>query len=182
MDEPSDHQLVLRALQGDTQAYGHIVQRYQNSVFNVCYRMMGERRDAEDQAQEAFIRAYERLASFDVSRSFGPWIRRVATNLCLNALQKNAPVRLPLDDEHDLPQKSSAINPEKAQQQTETAAAIRHAILELPPHYRAVIELRHKQGLSYKEIAATLNIPLSDVKSHLFRARKLLAKRLASYA
>ena len=178
MSEPSDRQLVVDTRRGDDAAYGELVRRYQNSVFNVCYRLLGERRDAEDLMQEAFLRAYQRLSSFDEQRPFGPWIRRVATNLCYNHFNKKRPVSFELEDEFDIAENKPSKNPEKAQQSAETAEEVRAAILELPVNYRAVIELRHFQELSYKEIATTLEIPISDVKSHLFRGRKLLAERL----
>jgi len=178
MEGPSDRSLVLRTRQGDDEAYGDLVSRHQTPVFNVCYRLMGERREAEDMSQEAFIRAYERLATFDVERPFGPWIRRVATNLCLNRIKKSKPVQFHLDDEFDEPVETHNPGPEGQRIRVEREIEIRSAILELPPHYRAAIELRHFQDLTYTEIAETLDIPMSDVKSHLYRARRELAERL----
>jgi len=179
MPDPSDPELVSRARAGDAAAYGDLVGRYQASVFNVCYRLLGERAAAEDLAQEAFIRAHARLAQYDLARPFGPWMRRVAANLCLNHLESHRP-SLPLDDERDQPAEDLlSQDPAAVREAAETAAAVRAAILRLPPHYRAVIELRHFQELSYVEIAAALHLPVSDVKSHLFRARKLLADALS---
>lgn len=182
MPDPSDRDLALRARRGDAEAFGELVRRYQTSVFNVCYRLLGERREAEDLAQEAFIRAYERLDTFDADLPFGPWMRRVAANLCLNWMERarSAPVSVPLDDERD-PEEVGEGNPVSAREHAERAEAVRAALLSLPPRYRTVIELRHFHELSYDEIAATLRIPLSDVKSHLFRARKLLAGELKHY-
>jgi len=157
------------------------VRSYQVSVFNVCYRLLGERREAEDMAQEAFIRAYERLNTFDVERPFGPWIRRVAANLCLNRLEARPPVHVELDEERDETGRWEQGDPARARERAESAEAVRAALLSLPPHYRAVVELRHFQDLSYAEIAEALNLPLSDVKSHLFRARKLLAEKLQAH-
>lgn len=178
MQEHSDRCLVEIALQGDHRAYGELVRRYQGSVFNVCYRIMGERQAAEDMTQETFLRAHDRLKTFDPDRSFAPWIRRVGANLCLNAIQREKLTMLPLDDE--LEGSGHGINgrPELARVHAERAEAIREAILELPAAYRVVIELRHFFDMSYKEIAEAVGLPLSDVKSHLFRARKLLAERL----
>ena len=175
MADPTDRDLAIRARRGEAEAFGELVRRYQTSVFNVCYRLLGERREAEDLAQEAFVRAYQRLDSFDAERPFGPWMRRVAANLCLNRLQLDAPPAAPLDEERD---EDTATTPEAAQEQSERAELVRAALLSLPGHYRAVIELRHFQELSYDEIAAALRLPLSDVKSHLFRARKMLAEKL----
>ena len=178
MDPPSDRDLAVRARHGDAGAYGELVERYQTSVFNVCYRMMGNRQEAEDMSQEAFIRGYERLAAFDPVRPFGPWIRRVAANYCLNRLAVNRPVTLPLEDEHETSRGSSRRQVEQAAEATERTREILDALMSLTPHYRAVIELRHFQELSYNEIAQVLGISLPQVKSHLFRARKLLGEML----
>ena len=179
MEGPSDRSLVLRTRQGDDEAYGDLVSRHQNPVFNVCYRLMGERREAEDMSQDAFIRAYERLDTFDVERPFGPWIRRVATNVCLNRIKKFKPGQYQLDDELDEPIDRCNPGPEGQRIRVEREIAVRCAIVELPSHYRAVIELRHFQDLTYAEISETLGIPMSDVKSHLYRARRELAERLS---
>lgn len=184
MPDSSDRALVLRVRGGDTEAFGDLVQRYQKSVYNVCYRLLGEAGAAEDQAQEAFIRAYERLDQFDADRPFGPWVRRVAANLCLNRLASVRAAAFSLDDERDEPVLDAAVgsttaDPAAAHDQVETSEALRAAIVALPAHYRAVIELRHFHDLSYAEIAAELSLPVSDVKSRLFRARKLLAAHAA---
>lgn len=179
--EPNDSDLVRRSAQGDPEAFGELVRRYQSSVFNVCYRLLGERAAAEDLAQDAFIRAYQRLSTFDGARPFGPWMRRVAANLCLNHLQRPPQPDLPLDEEAALPAGEpwhGTQDPAMVAEQRQSAQALRAAVLALPPRYRAVIELRHFQELSYAEVAAALDRPLSDVKSDLFRARKLLAQAL----
>ncbi len=177
MNAPTDRDLILQARRGDADsaaAFGELVTRYQTGVFNVCYRMLHERGEAEDLAQEAFIRAYDRIHTFDVEREFGPWIRRVAANLCLNHIESRK-VTAELDDERDA---DPAQLPEAVYEVRERSEQIRGALASLPAHYRVVVELRHYQELSYDEIAAELKIPLSDVKSHLFRARKLLAEKL----
>ncbi len=176
MNASPDCDLVLRARRGEAEAFGELVRRYQTAVFNVCYRLMGERREAEDMAQEAFMRAYARLATFDVERPFGPWVRRVAANVCLNRLPA-LPVAQPEVDAEREPDEPGR-RPEALLEERQRQQVLRAALLALPPHYRAVIELRHYQELSYDEIAEALQLPLSDVKSHLFRARKLLAGKL----
>jgi RNA polymerase sigma-70 factor (ECF subfamily) len=180
MPDPSDQALVHETRGGDIEAYGAVVRRYQTSVFNVCYRMLGERREAEDLTQETFVRAYQRLNTYDPARPFGPWIRRIAANMCLNHLKRNRRIWLPLDDEHDLPDAGPGVDLATAVEEKVDRSRIRDAIQALPPHYRAVIELRHFQGLSYEETARALSLPLSDVRSHLYRARQLLAERLRS--
>jgi RNA polymerase sigma-70 factor (ECF subfamily) len=174
MTVPTDRDLILRARRGESDAFGELVTRYQTGVFNVCYRMLHERGEAEDMAQETFMRAYDRLNTFDLEREFGPWIRRIAANLCLNFLESRKAV-LPLDEERDRDQTQ---RPEKQVEVKERSEQVRSALASLPANYRVVVELRHYQELSYEEIANELNIPLSDVKSHLFRARKLLAEQL----
>lgn len=181
MTSESDQQLAQRVRSGNLEAFGELVRRYQQSVFNVCYRLLGERRAAEDLAQEAFLRAYQRFDSFQNERPFGPWMRRVAANLCYNHLQSRAQSEMvyELGAEDAWQPASPQPGPEAALLQREASELIRQALLGLPAHYRAVIELRHFQDLSYAEIAETLNLPLSDVKTHLFRARKQLAQTLA---
>ncbi len=174
MTAPTDRDLILRARRGASDAFGEIVMRHQTSVFNVCYRMLHERSAAEDLTQETFMRAYDRLHTFDLEREFGPWIRRVAANLCLNHLESQK-VTAPLDEERDADESQ---RPERQVEVKESSAKVRNALASLPSHYRIVIELRHYQEMSYDEIAAELNVPLSDVKSHLFRARKILAEKL----
>jgi RNA polymerase sigma-70 factor (ECF subfamily) len=182
MDELTDQALLRRARRGDLPAFGVVVQRYQGSVFNVCYRFMGERQRAEDLTQDTFIRAHQRLESYDDSRPFGPWIRRVAANLCINELNRNKQIVFSLNEQMDSPTEGLMRGPEEAQVVREQRRRVREAIVDLPAHYRAVIELRHFHELSYKEISRALSIPLSDVKSHLYRARQKLAKRLAANA
>jgi RNA polymerase sigma-70 factor (ECF subfamily) len=178
MDAPSDRALLDRTRRGEVDAYGELVRRFQSSVFNVCYRLLGDQREAEDLAQETFIRAYQRLNTFDLERPFGPWIRRVAANLCYNHLQRQAPPQMLLDEEWDLAAANPLQYPEAVHDAAWEAKVIREAIAQLPRPYRAVIELRHFQDLSYAEISKALDIPLSQVKSHLFRARKTLASAL----
>ncbi len=178
MPEPADRDLVLRTRRGEVQAFGELVRRYQSSVFNVCYRMLGERMEAEDLAQEAFIRAYRRLGTYDADRPFGPWVRRVATRVCLNHLDGRRPPGVELDEDRDQPLVAAVNEPESILAGAQSSDALRRAIKELPSRYRAVIELRHYQEMSYAEIAELLEIPLSDVKSHLYRARKTLARSM----
>ncbi len=176
MDESPDRDLILRARRGEPAAFGELVRRYQTTVFNVCYRLVSERREAEDMTQETFIRAYARLEIFDLERPFAPWIRRVAANLCFNRLSSLPAIQPEVDEERD--PDDPARRPEAAYEEHERAELLRATLASLPAHYRAVIELRHYQEMSYEEIAETLHLSLSDVKSHLFRARKLLAEKI----
>ena len=177
MNAPTDRDLILQARSRGNeagQAFGELVTRYQTGVFNVCYRILHEHGEAEDLAQESFIRAYDRIHTFDIEREFGPWIRRVAANLCLNHLESQK-VTTELDDERDA---DPTQRPEAVVEIGERSEQIRMSLASLPANYRLVIELRHYREMSYDEIAEQLNIPLSDVKSYLFRARKILAEKL----
>ena len=171
MDE---RDLAQRAAQGDRVAFGGLVECHQAGVYNVAYRMLGEGREAEDAAQETFLRAYRAIRTLDPGRPPGPWLKKIAVNVCLNMLERHA--SLTLEDETNLP--SPGPGPEAQVIQREQNRQIRAALLSLPPRFRAAIELRHFQELSYTEMAETLNRPLSDIKSDLFRARKLLAELL----
>ncbi len=176
MNIANDRSLIQHAAQGDVDAFGELVQRHQSAVFNVAYRMLGNRQDAEDAAQEAFVRAYKAFDTFDVERPIRPWLKRIVTNLCLNRIKADRPT---LSLENGLPPpKEPKPGPEAQTAKHERDTQIRAAILSLPPRYRAAIELRHFQDLNYEEIAKTLNKPLSTVKSDLFRARKILAEKL----
>src|SRR5579859_1728645 len=177
----TDGQLAMLARGGRPDAYGELVRRHQLAVYNIAYRLVGEREEALDLAQDAFVRAYAALANFDPARPFGPWINRVVTNLALNVLGRRAGAPLSLERSPAAESHAgggaltdSAAEPERVYLAGERQALLRQAILALPPHYRAVVELRHFQDRSYDEIAAALAIPPSAVKSHLFRARRLL--------
>lgn len=180
MDFPDEPELLAQAQRGDHQAYGVLVSRYQQSLFAVCYRLLGQRQDAEDAAQEAFVRAFRSLAGYDRQRPFGPWLRQIGVNVCYDLLRQHPSDILPLLDEQDWHDGHAANwrEPEQTQIGRERQQQIRDAIHALPPHYRIIIELRHFQELSYNDIAAQLDLPLNTVKSHLLRARKLLLERL----
>jgi RNA polymerase sigma-70 factor (ECF subfamily) len=179
MEQLPEHTLIAQALGGDSTAFGELVLRNQTDVFNVCYRLVGNRQDAEDMAQEAFIRAHKKLHTFSIQYTFGPWIRKIAANICLNELNKHyrKTEQIPAED---LEWRFTAPTPgpDAIAEDRVQAGTIQEAILSLPPTHRAVIELRHYQDLSYQEIADTLAIPLDHVKSYLFRARKKLARML----
>ena len=176
-----DQKQAERAQQGDLEAYGELVEAYQSSVFSVCYRVLGNRRDAEDLTQEAFLRAHQKLDTFQTDRPFGPWIRTLAANLCYNFLQRKRLERVPLQDEWDQPDDLPRRGPETALELTEDQERLYQALWSLPDHHRLALELRHFQGLSYQEMAQALDLPLNTVRSHLYRGRKKLAELLETY-
>jgi len=178
MAVPGEQALIKKVKKGDLDAYGAIIQDYQSSVFNVCYRVLGNRQDAEDLTQEAFLRAYHQISSFDLSRPFGPWMRTLAANLCYNHLKKAWLNRVPLEDERDTIKDDSNYGPEGSLEIDQEHKALYHAIWKLPEVQRMALELRHFQGLSYLEMADALNLPLNTVRSHLYRSRQKLAELL----
>ncbi|WP_420641200.1 RNA polymerase sigma factor [Candidatus Leptofilum sp.] len=188
-----EQHLLQQARQKDetsAAAYGELVRRYQTAVFNTAYRLLGRRVEAEDAAQEAFLRAYRALDRFELGRPFAPWIKRITTNLCLNWLESSrAKTQLLAADmsRNDQPVSlddwaQSAPSPEQTLVRAEQSTQLHQAILALPPRYRVAIELRHFQELSYDEMAAMMERPLSSVKSDLFRARKMLAEKMKESA
>ncbi|HID50903.1 MAG TPA: sigma-70 family RNA polymerase sigma factor [Anaerolineae bacterium] len=187
MTPDNEREWVRRAKQGDTAAFGELVRQRQTAVFNVAYRMFGRREDAEDAAQEAFLRAYKALDRFDETRPFTPWIKRITVNLCLNWLEAEkvrpqisaADMGAAGEDAPDMDAWSHKTpTPEQTMVRQEQSVKLRQAILQLPPRYRAVIECRHFQEMRYDEMAELLARPLSSVKSDLFRARKMLKEML----
>jgi RNA polymerase sigma-70 factor (ECF subfamily) len=173
MDAPTDRDLALRVRRGDVEAFGPLVNRYQDSVYSVCYRVLRDTQDAEDLTQEAFIRAYEKLDLYDIDQPFGPWIRRIAANLAINALKKRK-LLLPIDEQRDRDPHPARSNPETALERAQLSRDVQAALGELLPHYRVAIELRHFHDLSYAEIAETMEIPLNTARSYLHRARQTL--------
>lgn len=168
-----DNNLAQRAAQGDREAFGELIRLHQTGVYNVAYRITCNHQEAEDVSQEAFLRAFRSIRTLDPARPPGPWLRKIAVNVCLDRLKKRQ--ELSLDQANAA---SADPGPEPQTIERESNLKVRAALASLPPRYRVAIELRHFQDLSYTEMAETLDRPLSDVKSDLFRARKLLASRL----
>jgi RNA polymerase sigma-70 factor, ECF subfamily len=162
---------------GDSNAFTQLVEIYQRPVFNLCYRMLGERGEAEDAAQETFLRAYTRFASYDSTRKFSSWLLAIATHYCIDRLRQrrlNMVSWEGLDCSNWLP--SSRPGPEAALITREAHGQAQDLLNTLPPHYRATVILRYWHDLSYQEIAETLQTTLPTVKSQLFRARQMMAR------
>lgn len=175
--------LIERARMGDQDAFAALVERHARPAYNVAYRVMGNAAEAEDITQEAFVRAHRALGRFRPGAPFAPWLYKIVTNLALNALEKQRLPTRSLDDLPPLvePSARGADEPPARALAAERQAALRAALLALSPAQRAVVELRHFQGQSYEAIAQTLGIPLSDVKSRLFRARQKLKEHLREW-
>lgn len=167
----NDAELVRRCLRGDEEAFRPLVEKYQGVLFNVAFRMVHDREDARDLAQGAFVKAYEKLGSYDEAHRFFSWIYRILVNDTLNFLRKNRSVR-PLDPAWDGPAEGG---PHHDLEARETRRDVREALMELPVDSREVVVLRHFADLSYGEMAEVLAIPEKTVKSRLFTARQRLA-------
>lgn len=179
-EKPTDADLVSQVLAGNQSQYHLLVERHQRAVFNAAYRLLGNRDDAADIAQDTFLRAYNALGSFKRDKPLAPWLCRIAINLSLNRLKQMRPL-LSLEDERAGPaleRPGASAEPQARLLQAERQQQLRQAILALPPELRVMIELRHFQEQSYEEMAATLDLSLSNVKSRLFRARKKLRQIL----
>jgi RNA polymerase sigma-70 factor (ECF subfamily) len=174
-EEAAQQELILQAQGGNNDAFGQLVRHHQQAVYNIAYRLTGNRQEAEDVAQEAFVKTYQALGRFDSQRPFAPWLYRIATNTALNWIKRQRP-QTELDEE--VAPADVAPSPETQAITTETTERLRAAIANLPHNYRAAIELRHFQGLSYNEMSEALGVSPSDVKSWLFRARRRLRKAL----
>ena len=168
----SDETLIERCLGGDQAAFEGIVVRYQRGLFNVALRMLGSYEDARDCTQTAFVKAYEHLDTFDVSQRFFSWIYRILRNECLNTLRARRPSE-PVSLEW-----AAAGVPSDSVLAVERQRAVQAALLGLTADYREVIVLRHFAELPYDEIAGTLGVSASVVKSRLFTARQRLAQML----
>ncbi len=175
----------MQVLKGDQSAYGEIVEIYKDKVFQLCYRILGNRHEAEDMAQEAFIRAYVNIASFNIDLKFSTWLYRIATNLCIDRIRKKKPDYY-LDAEVSGTDgltmysqiASDTILPEDEVENLELQETIQREITKLPEKYRSVIVLKYIEELSLNEISEILDIPLGTVKTRIHRGREALRHQL----
>ena len=182
--------LVESCRTGDLNAFDILVERHQNRIFIVCYWMLGNRDEAADAAQDAFVRAFRSLANFRGDSAFGTWLHRIAVNSAIDATQrrKRAPVLYsdlqPVGEERDDPEPDASTqplhDPALLALREEKRDAVRSALATLPEHYRVVLVLFDIEGYSYEDIAHALNLPLGTVKSRISRARLSLRERLES--
>jgi RNA polymerase sigma-70 factor (ECF subfamily) len=170
-----DAELIRQSLAGETDAFGLLVGRYQNVMYTVALRMVGNGEDARDVTQDAFVKAYRQLATFDPTYRFFSWMYRIVVNESFNVIRARRPQE-PIDSE--LAGKGTPFETALA---GERHAHIEAALQRLTPEYRSVVVLRHFAGQSYSEIAAALSIPEKTVKSRLFTARQLLGEMLLGW-
>jgi RNA polymerase sigma-70 factor, ECF subfamily len=185
-DSTSDANLVKRVQQGDRKAFDLLVLRYQHKIIKLIMRYVREPADALDVAQDAFLKAYRALPRFRGDSAFYTWMYRIAINTAKNHLvaQKRRPVDFDLDLQDSEPFDVQQLlkdtdTPEGLALTDELRRTVQAAIEELPPDLRTAIVLREMEGMSYEEIAQTMECPVGTVRSRIFRAREAIDKRIA---
>lgn len=183
--DDTDQELVRRVQAGDQSAFNLLVLKYQHRVLKLVGRFVNDPTEAEDVAQEAFLKAYRALASFRGDSAFYTWLYRIAINTAKNALvsQRRRPVDFDLDlqdpDQYERQAKlKEADTPEGVLLTDEIRAVVEEAMEQLPEDLRTAIVLRELEGLSYEEIAEAMDCPVGTVRSRIFRAREAIDKKL----
>ena len=172
---------VFQAQRGSDEAFTQLVETYQKPVFNLCYRMLGEPEAAEDAAQETFLRAYQNLHRYDNSRSFGTWILSIAAHYCIDRLRKRRFSVLSIDEEGEdgltleIPDPASP-DPEVESAKQEDRDRLHLLLKDLDETDRAAVVMRYWYDYSEVEIAQSLHLTVSAVKSRLHRSRRALAE------
>jgi RNA polymerase sigma-70 factor (ECF subfamily) len=178
-DRTNEQVLIQAVLAGDRQAFGQIVRRHQKRLFRFVYGLLGDFDQAEDIVQDAFVKAYGAMRSFEAGRDFYPWLSTIARNLALNLMARERR-KESLDQIHErgFDPASSGLGPLEQLTTSESQQRFYAALKALPEQYRTVFVLRHFEEMSYEDIAAQLKIPPGTVDSRLYRARQLLVKAL----
>ncbi len=181
-----DAPLVERCLKGDERAYGLLLGRYRRAVYSLIYRMVGNAEEAQDLAQEAFIRAFRSLSSYDRTRSFSNWLFKIASNLTIDyhRRRKLRTISLAVGEEEEEGREMELPDPTPSALdhlvEDESSRRTDQLVRALPERYRIVVLMRHSQDMSYEEIATALGLPVGTVKAQLHRARAMLKRKLES--
>ncbi len=169
MSEPDDKALVRQSLGGDNRSFELLVDRYQRVLYNVSLRMLNSPEDAMDVTQTAFIKAYEKLDTYNSKYKFFSWIYKIMINESLNVLNRRKPL-----DPVDSNLVSRDKTPDEEYQDNWMAERVQAAVANLPLDYRRLIVLRHFGNLSYRDMSGALDLPEKTVKSRLYTARQML--------
>jgi len=161
---------------GDSQAFSMLVNMYAKPIYNLCYRMLGNAQDAEDAAQEAFLRAYRSINRYDPDRKLITWLLSIAAHYCIDQQRRVKAPQVSLDETAPIELAERGAGPEKAYLQQETSDEVQHLLSQISPRDRAAIILYYWYDLSYQEIASQLKLTESALKTRLHRARRSLAK------
>lgn len=178
---PTDNELVVRCLERDEIAWQLLVERHSRRVLNIAYQFTGRREEAEDLAQDIFLRVYRALTKFDLRTSFLPWLVRLSRNLCIDEYRSRAREKSMLTGEEPNPERTAdgRAGPMRKLEELEFAERVQNGLQRLPEELRTMLVLRDLQGLSYAEIADSLNLPEGTVKSRIHRARLEMAQVLS---
>jgi len=169
---------VREALRGNQSAFARLVDTYQNPVYNLCYRMLGNAPEAEDAAQETFVRIYTHLKAYDPRKKLSSWVLAVASHYCIDRLRRRRLRWISLDEvAPSLPIPDDGPEPEDTVLERESCVEVRKLLGSLPADYRLLLVLRYWQDLSYQEMAQVMGTTESAVKSKLHRARQMLAQQ-----
>lgn len=186
MVRDDDKELIERAMRGDERAYRDLLERYQRPVYNICLRMVRNEQEAQDLAQDAFVKVFGMLDRYNPSYAFSNWLFKITSNLCIDSMRKRRVDTVPMDQpissekgEYERQYESPSDDPEEVMVKGQKMRMLAKAIDQLPEHYRIMIVLRHQEDLSYEEIAEALEVPLGTVKARIHRAREMLKSRLA---
>ena len=181
----TEQELVAKARDGDPAAFEQLLLANQDRVFSLAFRMVGNREEAEDLAQEAFLKAWSGLPSFQGDSSFSTWVYRLTTNVCIDFLRREQrrreirPVASLDDEDNKMPEPSDpSQDPHSMVEREERSRALDRGLKALPDHHRQVLVLRELSGLSYQEIGEKLDLDPGTVKSRIARARSALRKIL----
>ena len=182
---PDDLNIINRFKNGDVLAFEDVVMKYRDRIYNLCSYMLGNVQDAEDAAQDTFLKAYRSLNDFKPKASLYTWLYRIAVNTCID--HKRRPFfesifrRSDTGEEMVIEHPSTSPSPEKVYDSKQIQDALQEALRKLSPKMRAVIVLKELEGLSYEEIADTLDISIGTVKSRISRARDDLKVSLKDF-
>jgi RNA polymerase sigma-70 factor (ECF subfamily) len=184
----NDTELILKFKEGDKSAFRELVEKYQDSVINTCYRFLRNKEEAEEIAQEVFLKVYLSANSYQPKAKFSTWLFKIVVNLCLNKLRdKKKYVSLKIGSpyhknqmEDDIPALAEH-QPDKSFEHKELKRIIKDAIDSLPENQRVAIILNKYEGFSYQEMAKILDCSVSSIESRLFRAKENLKKKLEPY-
>ncbi len=167
---------VRQAQAGNPQAFSRLVEAYQRPVYNLTYRMLGNPQEAEDAAQETFLRAYARLRQYDANHKFSTWVLSIANHHCIDRLRKRRTTQISIDDNPVLQNlEEDSLQPEDVLLNNEQAGELQALLNRLEPEYRTPLVLRYWEDYSYEQIAETMDLTVAAVKSRLFRGRKQMA-------
>jgi RNA polymerase sigma-70 factor (ECF subfamily) len=169
-------EVLNQVFQGNQEAFTHLVEAYQRPVFNLCYRMLGDPEEAEDMAQETFLRVYKNIKNYDPERPFSTWLLSIAAHQCIDLLRKRRLVVISMDSTPYLEPADGSAGPEAKLFMKEDQQRVQQLLTSLNPQDRAAIVMYYWYDFQYEEIASSLSLTTSAVKSRLHRARLSMAQ------